>query len=320
MGACLGGLLSAWTRRTSASTCSTCTTPAVCACRRPRCYACSSPRWVGLLSVVGSSPSTPGVQVSGCSSTAGEQQSVATPQVNAMRENGLAHPADTPRTSLVVPFRAASEWRLSKPEAAERSFTLPADEAGVSKCADVRRPVAAIGLRASGAPVSAHPPALPVRTRPPHSGAAGGPSHPRRYPTYAHPLDVANSVPIKSRAPRRPHTSCQSALTDPPPRCLVTGHAGGSIHDVTAATLTVPLTILVASQLSRSTLSWAPPPAPGVAGTHVGQYTALVGPSLGCVLSGHRRLCAAGGSAHCDAAVADASGASNPVCPPASAH
>ena len=41
---------------------------------------------------------------------------------------------------------------------------------------------------------------------------------------------------------------------------------------------------------------------------------------LGCVLSGHRRLCAAGGSAHCDAAVADASGASNPVCPPASAH
>ena len=204
MGACLGGLLSAWTRRTSASTCSTCTTPAVCACRRPRCYACSSPRWVGLLSVVGSSPSTPGVQVSGCSSTAGEQQSVATPQVNAMRENGHAHPADTPRTSLVVPFRAAFEWRLSKPEAAERSFTLPADEAGVSKCADVRRPVAAIGLRASGAPVSAHPPALPVRTRPPHSGAAGGPSHPRRYPTYAHPLDVANSVPIKSRAPRRP--------------------------------------------------------------------------------------------------------------------
>jgi hypothetical protein len=28
----------------------------------------------------------------------------------------------------------------------------------------------------------------------------------------------------------------------------------------------------------------------------------------------------AGDAAHCDAAVADASGASNPVCPPASAH
>jgi hypothetical protein len=104
----------------------------------------------------------------------------------------------------------------------------------------------------------------------------------------------------------------------------VTGHAGGSIHDITVATLTVPLAILVASQLSRSTLSWVPTrhlhQLPGWLGTHVGQYTALVGPSLGCVLSGHRRLCAAGGSAHCDAAVADASGASNPVCPPASAH
>jgi hypothetical protein len=62
---------------------------------------------------------------------------------------------------------------------------------------------------------------------------------------------------------------------------LVTGHAGGSIHDITVATLTVPLAILVASQLSRSTLSWVPPRhLPGWLGTHVGQYTALVGPSL----------------------------------------
>ena len=54
---------------------------------------------------------------------------------------------------------------------------------------------------------------------------------------------------------------------------MVTGHAGGSIHDITAATLVAPLAILVASQLSRSTLSW-------VLGTHVGQCTSLVGPSL----------------------------------------
>jgi hypothetical protein len=62
----------------------------------------------------------------------------------------------------------------------------------------------------------------------------------------------------------------------------VTGHTGGGIHDITAATLAAPLVILVASQLSRSILSWAPPPPPlahGL-GTHVGQYTALVGPSL----------------------------------------
>ena len=80
------------------------------------------------------------------------------------------------------------------------------------------------------------------------------------------------------------HTSCPSALTDPPPRSLVTGHAGGSIHDITAATLAIPLAILVASQLSRSTLSWVPSrhlhQLPGWLGTHVGQYTALVGPSL----------------------------------------
>ena len=65
---------------------------------------------------------------------------------------------------------------------------------------------------------------------------------------------------------------------------MVTGHAGGSIHDITAATLAVPLAILVASQLSRSTLSWVLPKhlhqLPGWLGTHVGQYTALAGPSL----------------------------------------
>jgi hypothetical protein len=100
----------------------------------------------------------------------------------------------------------------------------------------------------------------------------------------------------------------------------MTGHAGGSIHDITAATLAVPLAILVASQLSRSTLSWVPPPAPGVAGRTRGAVYIAGGAELDCFLSCHRRLCAAGGSAHCDAAVADASGASNPVCPPASAH
>jgi hypothetical protein len=70
----------------------------------------------------------------------------------------------------------------------------------------------------------------------------------------------------------------------PSPRCLVMGHAGGSIHDITAATLAVPLAILIASQLSRSTLSWVPPrhlhQLPGWLGTHVGQYTPLVGASL----------------------------------------
>jgi hypothetical protein len=54
-----------------------------------------------------------------------------------------------------------------------------------------------------------------------------------------------------------------SALTDPPRSCpvslLLTGHAGGRNHDITAATLAVPLAILVASQLSRSTLSWVLP-------------------------------------------------------------
>ena len=81
------------------------------------------------------------------------------------------------------------------------------------------------------------------------------------------------------------HTSCPSALTDLPPRSSVTGHAGGSIHDITAATLAVPLAILVASQLSRSTLSWWPPDTStssrgGWAHTCMGQYTALVGLSL----------------------------------------
>jgi FtsH-binding integral membrane protein len=103
----------------------------------------------------------------------------------------------------------------------------------------------------------------------------------------------------------------------------VTGHAGGSIHDITAATLAVPLAILVASQLSRSTLSWAPPPPPparGVAGTHVGQYTALVGPSLAVFLQVIDASVLLAVLLIATLLFADASGAFNPVCPPASAH
>ena len=61
---------------------------------------------------------------------------------------------------------------------------------------------------------------------------------------------------------------------------MVTGHAGGSIHDITVATLAVPPAILVASQLSRSTLSWTPPPAPGVGGHTRGAVYSTGGPSV----------------------------------------
>ena len=105
---------------------------------------------------------------------------------------------------------------------------------------------------------------------------------------------------------------------------MVTGHAGGSIHDITAATLAVPLAILVASQLSRSTLSWVPPrhlhQLPGWLGTHVGQYTALVGPSLAVFFQAIDASVLLAVLLIATLLLPTSVGASNPVCPPASAH
>jgi hypothetical protein len=100
-----------------------------------------------------------------------------------------------------------------------------------------------------------------------------------------------------------------------------------SIHDITAATLIVPLAILVASQLTRSMHTQlgapkTPPPAPGVTGHARGAVcsTALVGPSLAVFFQAIDASVLLAVLLIATLLLLDASGASNPVCPPASAH
>jgi hypothetical protein len=62
-------------------------------------------------------------------------------------------------------------------------------------------------------------------------------------------------------------------------RSFVTGHAGGSIHEITLVTMVVPLAVLLACELRRLRPATACHPAGSLA-VHVGEFAALVVPSL----------------------------------------
>lgn len=62
-------------------------------------------------------------------------------------------------------------------------------------------------------------------------------------------------------------------------RSFVTGHAGGSIHEITLVTMAVPLAVLLACELRHHRPATARHPA-GSLGAHVGEFAALVVPSL----------------------------------------